>query len=123
MAKGQLPKAQLLVALKQFTGTTQWYKHPLFSKFVYTDGVRFLAINAGAYWLLEFILSNQTLPKIKAEGFQVWKIKVADSKAIIDVEEGNDKVIKSFKVSYTDFPLENFTLWFIDGALLLPSEY
>ncbi|MFK7979277.1 MAG: DUF6876 family protein [Saprospiraceae bacterium] len=123
MAKGQLPKEQLLVALKQFTGTTQWYKHPLFSKFVYTDGVRFLAINAGAYWLLEFILSNQTLPKIKAEGFQVWKIKVADSKAIIDVEEGNDKVIKSFKVSYTDFPLENFTLWFIDGALLLPSEY
>ncbi len=123
MAKGKLRPEQLLADLQQFTGTTQWYKHPLFSKFVYTDGIRFLASNAGAYWLLEFIFSNQMLPKIRAEGFQVWKIKVADSKATIDVEEGNDKVIKTFKVSYTDFPLENFTLWFINGALLLPSEY
>lgn len=123
MAKGKLPPAELLVTLKQFTGTTQWFKHPLFSKFVYTDGVKFLAVNAGAYWLLEFIFSNQTIPKIKAEGFQVWKIKVADSKAIIKVEEGNDKVIKTFNISYTDFPLDSFTLWFIDGALILPSEY
>jgi len=123
MAKGKLPPEQLLADLQQFIGTTQWYKHPLYSKFVYTDGVRFLAANAGAYWLLEFIFSNQTLPKIRAEGFQVWKIEVVDSKATINVEEGNDRVIKSFKIPYTDFPLDSFTLWFINGALLLPSEY
>ena len=123
MAKGKLPPEELVVALKQFSGTTQWFKHPLFPKFVYTDGVQFLASNAGAYWLLEFIFSNQLLPKIEAEGFQVWKIMVVGTKATIVMEEGNDRVIKTFNISYTDFPLESFTLWFIDGALLLPSEY
>lgn len=118
-----MPPEELLTNLAQFSGTTQWYKHPLFPKFVYTDGVQFLAVNAGAYWLLEFIFSNQLLPKIKAEGFQVWKISVVNNKATIIVEEGNDKVIKTFKISYTDFPLDSFTLWFIDGALILPSEY
>jgi len=123
MASKKMSPAELLANLKQFSGTTQWYKHPLFQKFVYTDGVRFLAVNAGAYWLLEFIFSNQLLPEIKAEGFQVWKITVVGTKATIVMEEGNDKMIKSFNISYTDFPLDSFTLWFVDGALLLPSEY
>ena len=123
MAKGKMPTEELKRNLAQFSGTTQWYKHPLFPKYVYTDGVRFLAVNAGAYWLLEFILSNQMLPEIKAEGFQVWKITVDGNKATIVVEEGNDRVIKTFNISYTDFPLDSFTLWFINRALILPSEY
>ena len=123
MAKGKLPPEELLENLAQFRGTSQWYKHPLFSKFVYTDGVRFVAVNAGAYWLLEFIFSNQLLPKIKGEGFQRWELTKTGSKATIKVEDGNDNLIKSFNISYTDFPLDTFILWFIDGALLLPSEY
>jgi len=120
-----MSKGELLTALAQFTGTTQWYKHPLFSKFVYTDGVRFLAQNAGggAYWLLEFIFSNQTNSKIQAEGFQVWKLSVEDSNATLKVEDGNDNEVISYKIGYTDFPLNDFTLWMINGALLLPSEY
>lgn len=67
--------AQLLKDLTQFTGTTQYFKHPLFPKQRYTDGVRYLAINAECYWLLEFIFGYQKDAKIKAIAFQVWKIK------------------------------------------------
>ena len=115
--------AQLLNNLAQFTGTTQWFKHPLFSKFRYTDGVRYLAINAECYWLLEFIFSHQIDEAIKDISFQVWKLIKDGSKAIITIEDGNDTVIKTFSIPFTTFPLKEYSLWMIEGVLLLKSEY
>lgn len=82
---------ELLNDLRQFTGTTVWYKHPLYAKCVYTEGVRHLAINAECYWLLDYIFSNQRLQVIAAEEFQVWTITKDGNKAIITVGDGNDK--------------------------------
>lgn len=114
---------ELLAALAHFTGTTQWYKDPQFPSFKFTDGIKFLADHAECYWLINYIFSNQLLPKVKAQDFQVWKISVVESKAQIKLEDGNDKVIESFEIEFTDFPLEHFTLWMVGGTLLLPSEY
>jgi hypothetical protein len=36
----------------------------------------FLADNAGAHWVLDEIAISQTRPKVKAEEFQVWTLKV-----------------------------------------------
>lgn len=114
----------LIQDLKQFTGSDIVYRNPLFGKFVYTEGVQYLAENAGAYWLIDYVLSNQMDKKIKAEEFQVWKIKVKDDKsAVIRVEDGNDNLVKRFNLEFTDFPLKEFTLWFTESTLLLPSEY
>ena len=115
--------SELLNELAQFTGTSQWYRNPLFKNFLYTDGVQHLAENAGAYWLIDYIFSNQIIPEIKRQEFQVWIITVEDSKAEIRVEDGNDNVIKEFKIPFTDFPLPEFRLWFSENVLLLPSEY
>jgi hypothetical protein len=41
--------------LRQFTGTDHWYKHTLNRKVLFTDGVKYLADQAGAYWLLDEI--------------------------------------------------------------------
>ena len=114
---------ELLNNLRQFTGTTVWYKHPLFAKCVYTEGVRYLAINAECYWFLEYIFSHQKDAKIKAEEFQVWTIVRKGSKATIKVGDGNDNIVKTFKIPFTTFPLEEYTLWMIQGRLLLKSEY
>ena len=127
---------QLLANLAQFTGTTQWFKHPLFSKFRYTDGVRYLAINAECYWLLEFIFGHQSNAKIRNTPFQVWKIvkkeeqtqfvnrsRVGEHKATITIEDGNDTLIKTFSIPFTTFPLAEYSLWMIEGVLLLKSEY
>lgn len=113
----------LIQELKQFTGTEQWYRNPLFPKYLYTDGVKYLAGQAGAYWLIDYIFSNQSLRVIQEQDFQVWKLIVDDGRAIIKVEDGNENLIKEFKISYTDFPLKEFSLWFMDSVLLLPSEY
>lgn len=117
-----LSREELLTQLAWFTGSTQLYHLPLFKAYKYTDGVRFLAQNADAYWLLEYVFTNQILPVLKNQPFQVWKIKVVDASATITVEDGNDKVLKNFKIPFTDFPLEKFTLWLEGDVLLLPSE-
>jgi len=122
MANKMKPE-ELLSELANFTGTTQWFYHPLFKSFRYTDGVRFLAQKAECYWLLEYIFSNQTVLEIKAQEFQVWKIIVIDNVATIKVEDGNYNVVKEFKIPFTDFPLSEFSLYFTNAVLLLKSEY
>ncbi len=115
---------RLKAELRQFTGTEQYYYNPLFKDFKYTDGVKFLAERAGAYWLLDYIFSNQPHRSLKGETFQVWKVRVnQDDSATLTVEDGNDNVLTTFRIEYTDFPLEEFNLWLIDKVLILPSEY
>ena len=115
---------QLELALKQFTGSQTFYRHPLFRKYVYTEGVKYLAEEAGAYWLIEYVLSNQISKTIQSHPFQVWHLtRQKDNGAIIIVSDGNDNEIIRFHLPFTDFPLQDITLWFIGETLLLPSEY
>lgn len=114
---------KLLHDLQNFTGTENWYKNPLFPNCLYTDGVKYLAEQANCYWLIDYIFSNQHLSKISKEPFQTWTIKTNDNQATIIVEDGNDNLVKKFELEFTDFPLKEFTLWFTDRILLLPSEY
>jgi hypothetical protein len=118
----------LSTELAYFTGTESYYKHWL--GILYTDGVKYLAENAGngAYWLLDLIASHQTTPAVKkylkTDTFQAWKLKKNDKGGCrITCEDGNDHVITHQDVEYTDFPLDEITLYLIDGVLLLPSEY
>ena len=60
--------------LEQFTGTEHWYKHQFGGH--YTDGVRYLAQTAGAYWLIDAIFSYR-----RAERFQVWTLEVKIGRA------------------------------------------
>lgn len=110
--------------LKHFTGSEEVFYLPLFPKFRYTEGVRYLAQEAKCYWLLDYIFSNQHDKAIQAQPFQVWKLLVADNHpAQIKVEDGNDNLVKSFQLEFTDFPLKQIDLWLIEETLLLPSEY
>jgi hypothetical protein len=119
-----LSKQDLINGLDQFYGSDTTYYQPIYPKYRYTEGVKYLAENAEAYWLLDYIFSNQLDTVIHAEGFQVWKIIVnADNSAVIRVEDGNKNEVKSFDLTFTDFPLKEYSLWFIGGTLLLPSEY
>lgn len=122
MTKTKVEK--LKTELRQFTGIEQYYFNPMFKRFKYTDGVKHLAETAGAYWLLDYIFSNQTHKNLTDQSFQIWKIKVnEDDSAAIAVEDGKDTVLSIFTLVFTDFPLEEFDLWLIDEILILPSEY
>ncbi len=60
--------------LEQFHGTEKWYRH--FTGLVYTDGIKYLAENAGAYWLIDLVGAYQ--PYLRKVPFQVWNLTVND---------------------------------------------
>ena len=108
------------IELEQFTGTENYYKHWL--GFNYTDGVKYLAEKAKAYWLLDAIGSYQ--PKFKSIPFQIWELVVKNDKGVLTMKEDtNSPILVSQKIPYTDFPLDNVKVWLIDGVAILPSEY
>ena len=117
-------EAQMKASLEQFTGTEQWFRHELYRLFTYTEGVHFLSEEARCSWLVDLIFSLQyTVPKVKAEPFQCWKLKTKDYAATLTCEDGNYNQIYTMDIEPSDFPLPEIDLWFIDNVLLLPSEY
>ncbi len=102
--------------LRQFTGTEQWYKHYLGGLF--TDGVKYMAGKAGAFWLLDVIFSYR-----RKEPFQIWILKVKDRIGVVTMREDTGQPVKvRQEIPFTDFPLAEIKLYLIDGVLLLPSE-
>lgn len=110
--------------LSHFTGSENWYKHFL-GKTLFTDGAKYVADTAGAYWLLDLVAINQTRPKVRAEEFQVWVLKVdlEKHKAVLSCDDGNGNIVFSKRIDYTDFPLSEVRLYYTDSTILLPSEY
>ena len=111
--------------LAHFTGSEQWYRHPLVRKVVYTDGAKYVADNAGAYWLIDEIAFGQSVPAVAAEAFQVWKLTVdlAEKNAVLTCDDGNDRVVFTKPIEFTDFPLDEIRFYFTDHTILLPNEY
>jgi hypothetical protein len=110
--------------LRQFTGSTYWYRHGLVRSVVYTEGVQFMAEKAGAYWLIDEIAIAQAFEqRVKAEEFQVWKLNVINSTATLSCEDGNGRAVFSKHIDFTDFPLDAIELWVEANVILLPSEH
>lgn len=110
--------------LAQFTGTETWYRHALMRSILFTEGAKYVADKAGAYWLLDEIAIAQVESSVSAEPFQVWKLQVRTNQtATLTCEDGNYNVILTKEVSFTDFPLDEITFFFTDKVILLPSEY
>jgi len=109
--------------LTQFTGTTRYYPHWLGLK--YTDGVKFLADRAGAYWLVDLIALHQPncLKDPMLQVIQFWKLKVENQSGVLTCERDEGDVYLSERISFTDFPLDNITLYLSSGVLYLPSEH
>jgi hypothetical protein len=109
--------------LAHFTGTENIYRHGFARKVTYTDGVKYVAEQAHAYWLLDLIASLQYDPKLEHEPFQTWTIKVTGSKATVVAEDGNGHVLYRHAIHNTDFPAPGITLCVEESVILLPSEH
>jgi len=113
----------LLHALAQFSGTENHYRHGLIRGVTYTDGVQYLAITAGAYWLVDDIAWGETRRDVRAEDFQVWHLARKGRGATLTCDDGNGRVVYSKRISYTDFPLSEIKLYCCYGTIMLPTEY
>jgi hypothetical protein len=121
----QLTPEELQNSLQQFTGSEECYRH-WSKRFIYTEGVKFLAENTNSYWLLDAIASYQ--PHIKNQRlkeFQIWQLeKHSDNSATLTCIEDSDipPAIKQ-EIEYTDFPLQKVKIYLTNQVLILPSEY
>lgn len=112
--------------LRQFHGSEQFYRNGMNRSVIYTEGVKYLADEGGAYWLVDDIaIANMTEAALRGEEFQVWTLTKAEhgQGATLVATDGNEKVLFSEAIAYTDFPLDSITLYFQNNTLLLTSEY
>jgi hypothetical protein len=133
------PSQELEKELERFTGTTRYYRAP-FTALLYTDGIQYLAEQAGAYWLIDLIASYQRRCQRDEmlRDFQFWYLTRPDSAALPWLQgnpkggcivscwcdtpiEGTAPNIRQ-TVPYTDFPLSEIRLYVSGGVLFLPSE-
>ena len=129
---------EALKNLSQFTGTEK--HHKIFGGLFLTDGAKFLADNAEAYWLMDVIMSYHFDPKFvrnpKLRDFQLWMLNVGNSHQFIKPFSGNKAVVTCWEdtpvigvkpavkqqIMYTDFPLPEIKLYVKNKVILLPSE-
>lgn len=104
-------------------GSENLYRYS-FTNFIYTDGVKTIAQDCHAYWLIDLIISHQINQEVSKERFQVWELKrVKDDAFNIIATDGNKNKITSQKIPFSDFSYDYATLWFVNGCLMLPCEY
>lgn len=121
---------QLEMNLAHYTGAEDYFRHGLNPRLIYTDGVKYLAEKAGAYWLIDVVASVQhTGVRLARHPFQSWSLTVDTDKAgLVICTNGNDKKLYVQQIGYTDFPLGKVKLYCCeedDGqhVLMLSSEY
>ena len=110
--------------LSSFTGTSRYY--PFSRRHLLTDGTKYLADTAGAYWLMDAAASH--LDEIGTQDwFVLIRLEVKNRSAVMVYEDGNGHEHARQEIEYTDFPLSQIQLYACwDGlhwVIMLPSEY
>ncbi|PZO16881.1 MAG: hypothetical protein DCF25_11850 [Leptolyngbya foveolarum] len=119
----------LQLDLNQFTGTTQWHRWSRLTNLTCTDGAKYLADEAGAYWLLDEIALHQLKSPVKGsprlQEFQIWVLTVNDDKScrLTCSEDSDVAPVIVRDIELTDFPLQAVKLYVCNNVVLLPSEY
>jgi Family of unknown function (DUF6876) len=115
--------------LAQFTGSENWYRHGINPDVLYTDGAKYVAGEGGAYWLLDAIAICSALRAARRRRAfpQVWKLTVREDHSATlvcdDGDDGNDNIVYTQHIEFTDFPIPEITLWFANNTIYLPSEH
>jgi hypothetical protein len=116
--------AEIMDIMKHANGTEQYHRYSPFPAYPkIADGVKAVAEASGSFWFLDIIGSYQQRSKKLDPHFQVWKLLVKDDMTAV-VRGYNDTTrIITQKIPFTDFPLQEYKVYLIDGIVLLPSEY
>lgn len=115
---------QITAVLKQFIGSGIIYQHCLSIKF--TEGVKYLADAAEAYWLIDGIASHQIkrfLSNTKLQYFQIWHLLAKEKSGTLICEWDTGKEVIRQEIEYTDFPIASIKLYLVSKVLMLPNEY
>ena len=123
-----MTKDQLLDGLRNFYGTEHYYRaNP---GLLVTDGVKFLADNAGCYWLLDMVWSY--LPVLRKSRDTFFVVRYAGTPGesglfFITDDIPANQTYATQTVEYSDFPLDEIVMYLSateeEFILMLRSEY
>lgn len=112
--------------LQIFSGTEEYFIHKSVDggKLLLTEGCNFVREEANAYWLFDLILSYQSHRCMYEQYFQAWKLqKQVNDTWLIVCYDGNDYILVSQQIPYSDFPISYISIWIMGNVALLPSEH
>jgi hypothetical protein len=113
---------QLQNELSYFTGSGHATRYMKGFEFFLSDGALFLCREAQCFWLIDLILFAQAKERVRSEAFQVWRFIRQDGKCEVTVDDGNGNILERYPIGYSDFPLDEFKVWFENRLVHLPSE-
>ncbi len=120
------------IELSQFTGSEQLTRWSMLSHSVLTEGCKFVADQAGAYWLFDAIDSHLTARGVTDETeFTVATLRSRpEGGAVLELDDGNGLIWMTQIIPFTDFPLDELpdfkTYAAFNGRAwthMLPTEY
>lgn len=95
----------------------------------YSEGVRHIANEAQAYWLIDAILISSKCRKLqqRCKGLEFWTFASKNGKGVLTCTDGGmnggeAKTVYFQPIPFTDFPLETITFYNDAGVLCLPGE-
>lgn len=109
-----------LAELGCFSGTEQYHK--VLNTNV-TDGIKYIMDNGYSWLVTDSLITVMGTPKLSREEFISIKLKVADKKAIVTIEDGNNNILYTQKYDYTNAEIEELVLFLTDNVLMLSGEY
>lgn len=101
-----MTETDLRDVLREFSGGSDVrYRHPLNKNFQYTEGVRAMAINAGAYWLLDVAATEVAALVTERNRHSLLKFYVNGSTGLMELTfDDREKDPWRKLIPYTDFP-------------------
>jgi hypothetical protein len=89
-----------------------------------------LADNAECFWLVtdasviaKSLMNKSYFVTVDFKRLSEKEREESQCEALINYSDGNGHIFETHKYHVTDFPLDELRLFFIDGTLMLPSEY
>ncbi|MDV7139212.1 hypothetical protein R3X28_10005 [Maribacter sp. TH_r10] len=115
--------------LQHFHGSEMLYQIPLI-RTRFTNGLKYLANVAECFWLItdvsviaKSLLNRSHFITIDFKRLSEEKQDYTGYEAEIIYSDGNGNVFETHQYNFTDFPLDELRLYFVDNTLMLPSEY
>lgn len=117
--------AEFQSILAVFTGTFKYHIHQLGKLSInLTDGCDYVRNEAEAYWLFDAILSHQLTSIVNKQKFQVWRLKKQkDDTWSLVCKDGNMNILAKHRIEYSNFLIDEITIWLVNGVAMLPTEY
>ena len=120
---------EIKLGLQQFSGSETVYKIPLIQT-RYSEGMKYLATAADAYWLItdvsviaKGLMEKSPFITVDFKRLPKGGHDYSGYLAVIEYGDGNGNIFETHRYNVTDFPLAELRMFFVDGTLILPSEY